>query len=266
MTWDNVYPAAWSLHVKFKTLSFRQGHETAAACLKHYRNTYRERERESKRVFMAVSNSLSFLFPPPPIIFVTAMSVISFTSLAYTGFSEIRGKHLQYSKFWNVASPKASKTKQIKLSSRTGMLLLYTPAFLAGLASFVLFPSQDLRFLLLDSALTLHFFKRIFEVQFSFFPVGILSIYWSKPFSMGLSFSEKWFVYCTWADGPSILNPTYNYKSPTFGLEFILVWNNYIYLRRRRGGKVYIIGWFDTDPEEILKCYNRLFRPFDQCL
>uniref|UniRef100_A0A2N9EHN2 Uncharacterized protein n=1 Tax=Fagus sylvatica TaxID=28930 RepID=A0A2N9EHN2_FAGSY len=114
---------------------------------------------------MVVSMLQSFIFPPPPSLFITAMSVVSLTSLVYTGFSEVRGNHLKYSKFWNVNSPKSGR-KQIKLSSTTGMLILYTPAFLAALTSFLLFPPQDFRSLLLHSALAIHFFKRIFEVLF----------------------------------------------------------------------------------------------------
>jgi hypothetical protein len=113
---------------------------------------------------MAASFLLRFIFPPPPSLFITGMSVISLASLAVIGFSEVKGKHLQYSKFWNVNPPNNGR-KQIKVSSRTGMLILYTPAFLAGLASFVLFQHQDVRFLLVDAALTLHFFKRVFEVK-----------------------------------------------------------------------------------------------------
>jgi hypothetical protein len=113
---------------------------------------------------MAVSFLQGFIFPPPASLFITGMSAIGLTSLAVTGFSEVRGKHLQYSKFWNVNSPKHGR-KQIELSSRTGMLFLYTPAFLAGLASFALFRHQDVRFLLLQAALTLHFFKRVYEVH-----------------------------------------------------------------------------------------------------
>ena len=134
----------------------------------HCRNRGRERERERessnhKRVAMVMSVFLSFIFPPPPSLFIKAMSVVSLTSLANAGFSETRGKHMNYSKFWN-ANSLQSITK-IKLSSRTGMLFLYTPAFLAALTSFVLFPHHDFRTLLLKSALALHFFKRIFEVQ-----------------------------------------------------------------------------------------------------
>jgi len=111
---------------------------------------------------MVMSRLLSFIFPPPPSLVVSTMSVVSLVSLANAGLSEIRGKHLNYSKFWN-ANP--SSEKQIKLSSKAGMLLLYTPAFLAGLASFWIFPHEGLRSTLLQSAVTLHFFKRVFEVS-----------------------------------------------------------------------------------------------------
>ncbi|KAJ7970615.1 3-oxo-5-alpha-steroid 4-dehydrogenase family protein [Quillaja saponaria] len=114
---------------------------------------------------MAMSGLLPFLFPPPPSMFVSAMSVISFVSLGNAGISEVRRKHMQYSKFWNLNS-QVSVDKQIKLSSKTGMLVAYTPAFLAGAASFWIFPQEGLRFSLISFALTLHFFKRIFEVLF----------------------------------------------------------------------------------------------------
>ncbi|XP_044462740.1 steroid 5-alpha-reductase DET2-like isoform X2 [Mangifera indica] len=104
-------------------------------------------------------------FPPPPSFFVTAMSVVTVVSMANGGYSETKGKHVQYSKFFHSNSEK-SAAKQAKVSSRNGMLVLYTPAFLAGLSSFWLFPDEGFRFLLLKSALTFHFFKRIFEVLF----------------------------------------------------------------------------------------------------
>ncbi|KAF3434379.1 hypothetical protein FNV43_RR25482 [Rhamnella rubrinervis] len=115
---------------------------------------------------MALSMLLGFIFPPPPSLFINTMSVITVTSLAFSGLSEIRGNHLQYSKFWDVNPPKSSSptNRTIKLSSRAGMLFLYTPAFLAALSSFLLFPNGDVRLLLLNLALTLHFFKRDFEV------------------------------------------------------------------------------------------------------
>ncbi|KAL4599348.1 hypothetical protein ACB092_11G120300 [Castanea dentata] len=112
---------------------------------------------------MVMSVFLSFIFRPPTSLFIKATAVVILASFAYVGFSEASGKHLKYSKFWNANSLK-STTKQIKLSSRAGMLFLYTPAFLAALTSFVLFPHHDFRTLLLKSVLALHFFKRIFEV------------------------------------------------------------------------------------------------------
>ncbi|XAR53558.1 Very-long-chain enoyl-CoA reductase [Bertholletia excelsa] len=94
--------------------------------------------------------TISLVFEQPPLIFIRVLPLITLVSLAYLGIAESKGKHLQYSKFWNVNANNASvKSLQIKLSSRTGMLMLYTPAFL-----------------LLKLALTIHFFKRIFEVIF----------------------------------------------------------------------------------------------------
>ncbi|XP_022150594.1 very-long-chain enoyl-CoA reductase-like [Momordica charantia] len=110
--------------------------------------------------------SSAFLFPPPPSTFVNVMTVVSSTAMAMSGFSEMNGKHLQYSKFWNANGASKSSSEESKVSSKYGMLLAYTPAFLAGAASFWFFPSDDGRILLLKSALTFHFFKRIFEVLF----------------------------------------------------------------------------------------------------
>ncbi|KAM0019578.1 putative 3-oxo-5-alpha-steroid 4-dehydrogenase/very-long-chain enoyl-CoA reductase [Helianthus debilis subsp. tardiflorus] len=107
---------------------------------------------------------LNFLFPPPPSLFVTTMSVIGISSFANAGYMEIKGKHMQYSKFLNEGV--AKKENGAKLSSRNGMLLAYTPAFVVGLSSLLAFPDQDLRFLLLASSLTVHFLKRVVEVLF----------------------------------------------------------------------------------------------------
>ncbi|KAL9685417.1 hypothetical protein QQ045_022867 [Rhodiola kirilowii] len=75
------------------------------------------------------------------------MSFISVVSLANTGLSEIRGKHLQYSKFWNANLAKSSPLAGIKLSGRAAMALLYAPAMVAALASFVIYPDKDVRYL-----------------------------------------------------------------------------------------------------------------------
>lgn len=120
--------------------------------------------KKTDRIKMAIpSVMLNFLFPPPPSLFVSTMSVIGLTSLSSAGYMEIKGKHMQYSKFLNVGVVK--KEDNTKLSSRNGMLFSYTPAFLVGLASLLVFHDQDLRFMLLASALTAHFLKRVFEVH-----------------------------------------------------------------------------------------------------
>lgn len=107
------------------------------------------------------------IFPAPASGLMTAISAASFIGITASGISEVRGKHLQYSKFWKAGSQNRSPLiKQIKLPSRAGMLLLYAPAFLAGAASFFLFPDEGLRFLLVQLAVSIHFFKRIFEVLF----------------------------------------------------------------------------------------------------
>ncbi|XP_062025253.1 uncharacterized protein LOC133741346 [Rosa rugosa] len=109
-----------------------------------------------------------FVFPPAS-VFITAMSVICFTASAYAGFSEVRGKHLECSKFWknNSNQSDSQKSKQINISSRRGMQITYTPAFLASLTSLVFFPRYgDIRYLLFSSCLTIHFLKRLLEVQF----------------------------------------------------------------------------------------------------
>ncbi|XP_022719952.1 very-long-chain enoyl-CoA reductase-like [Durio zibethinus] len=108
---------------------------------------------------------VKFLFPPS--MFVIATSLASFTPLVISGLSEIRGKHLQYSKFFGVGSQASAVAEsKVKFSSRAGMVMVYTPAFLAGISSFVIFPDVGLRFLLLRSAISIHFFKRVLESLF----------------------------------------------------------------------------------------------------
>lgn len=105
---------------------------------------------------------LKFLYPLPSSLFIIAMSIITFASLAHSGFQESQGKNMQYAKFFNVGTVKTDK--KAKLSGRTGMLIFYTPAFLASVASFALLPNEGLRFALLRLALAIHFFKRVLEV------------------------------------------------------------------------------------------------------
>ncbi|KVI09317.1 hypothetical protein Ccrd_012308 [Cynara cardunculus var. scolymus] len=53
------------------------------------------------------------------------------------------------------------------------MLLFYTPSFLMGLASFVIFNHQDLRFVMVVYVLTIHFFKRILEMLDAAITIGL---------------------------------------------------------------------------------------------
>ncbi|KAL0382721.1 UNVERIFIED_CONTAM: hypothetical protein Scaly_0559400 [Sesamum calycinum] len=115
---------------------------------------------------MVLSVLLKFLYPPPASVVITAMSVISFVSMSNAGWTEMKGKHMQYSKLRSAAGDGDEKKKEkAEVSSKVGMIVLYTPAFLAGVSSFFIFPLADFRFNLLRSAVTTHFFKRVFEVQ-----------------------------------------------------------------------------------------------------
>ncbi|KAJ7974830.1 3-oxo-5-alpha-steroid 4-dehydrogenase family protein [Quillaja saponaria] len=142
----------------------------------------------------SISILKKFLFPAS--LFIWVFSIITLISLANLGFSEIKGNHMLYSKFWNVNSyhqvsdskHNEQKKRRRRLSSKTGMLFGYTPAFLACVASFWIFPHQGSRFLLLKSALTLHFFKRIFEVLFIHKYSGSLSL------GTGISISLSYFI------------------------------------------------------------------------
>ncbi|GFQ06437.1 very-long-chain enoyl-coa reductase [Phtheirospermum japonicum] len=123
---------------------------------------------------MVLSVVSKVIYPPPASVVVNALSVISFLTLSNAGWMEIKGKHMQYSKLGNNKKKKEKDEKAINnkvvVPSKVGMFVLYAPAFVAGLSSFALYPAphfvQDFRFTLLCSAVTLHFFKRVFEVLF----------------------------------------------------------------------------------------------------
>ncbi|XP_071930147.1 uncharacterized protein [Coffea arabica] len=140
---------------------------------------------------------LRFLYPPPPSLFISAMSVISFASLTNAGFQEIKGKHMRYSKFFNVGASVTgdNKQKEAEFSGRTGMLVAYTPAFLAGVASFALVPLEGLRFTLLRSALTIHFLKRLFEVLFVHKYSGVMEVETAITISMSYFLSTASMIY-----------------------------------------------------------------------
>ncbi|KAJ0771344.1 putative 3-oxo-5-alpha-steroid 4-dehydrogenase (NADP(+)) [Helianthus annuus] len=145
---------------------------------------------------MVISFLPTLLFPPPSSLFVTAMSILSCLSLAHGGYMETKGKHIQYSKFFNVAnSKKPTKDQEIKLASRNGMLLLYTPAFLVGLVSFVAFRGRDLRLLMVVSALTIHFFKRVIEVLLVHKYSGYMALEAAIPITLSYTISTATMIY-----------------------------------------------------------------------
>ncbi|KAH7840186.1 hypothetical protein Vadar_013896 [Vaccinium darrowii] len=100
----------------------------------------------------------------PPTGFIKVMSLLTVAFLGNNGITEMRGNQLQYSKFWNVGL--IYPPTGFKVSGRKGMFMVYFPAFLFGFASFCLFPNEGLRFILVKSALTIHFLKRTLEVLF----------------------------------------------------------------------------------------------------
>lgn len=117
---------------------------------------------------MVLSTLLKFIYPPPASWFVTAMTVINGASLVNAGFKEIKGQSMQYSKFFNTNNKnvEASSSKMAKFSGRDGMLLAYSPAFFASVASLAFMQDEGLRFTLVASALAVHYFKRLFETLF----------------------------------------------------------------------------------------------------
>ncbi|XP_043702985.1 3-oxo-5-alpha-steroid 4-dehydrogenase 1-like [Telopea speciosissima] len=161
---------------------------------------------------------LSIVFPPPPSIFIGTMSAVSLMSLAYGGYSEVKGKNMQYSKFWNVNNLQKKKTligkeEVTELSGRTGMFILYTPAFLAGVVSFSIFPDEGLRFMLVDAALTIHFLKRILEVLFIHKYSGKMVLDTVIPITLSYFISTASMIYAQ--------HLTQGFPEPTVDLKYI---------------------------------------------
>lgn len=104
-----------------------------------------------------------FIYYPPASLFVAVISAATFLLLAVLGLAEVRGQHLQYSKF---GGKKDKKGKALTVSSRVGMFLLYFPAFLVSVVWLALFAGDaSPRFLLLACAVSVHFLKRVLEVM-----------------------------------------------------------------------------------------------------
>ncbi|PWA71576.1 3-oxo-5-alpha-steroid 4-dehydrogenase [Artemisia annua] len=162
---------------------------------------------------MAISFLPMVLFPLPPSLFVTVMSIISCLSLANGGYMETKGKHMQYSKFFSVADSKKSKDQEIKLSSRSGMLLLYTPAFLVGHVSFAIFHNRDLRFIMVISVLTIHFFKRVLEVLLVHKYSGSMALDAAISISLSYTISTATMIYAQYL--------SQSFDEPAMDLKYI---------------------------------------------
>ncbi|KAJ6727510.1 3-OXO-5-ALPHA-STEROID 4-DEHYDROGENASE [Salix purpurea] len=167
---------------------------------------------------------LTRLFFPAPLL-IKAMSVVCAVSLGKVGLSEIRGKHMQYSKFLNIGEKKSNK-KQIQVSSRTGMLIAYTPSFLAGAISFGLFPNEDLRFLFVKSTLTFHFFKRILEVLFIHRYSGGVDVESLTPITLSYFTSSVFVIYAQHL-AQALPDPAVDLKYPGIVLFLIGIIGNF---------------------------------------
>ncbi|KAI3734585.1 hypothetical protein L6452_14056 [Arctium lappa] len=205
---------------------------------------------------------LNFLFPPPSSLFVTTMTLVSFSSLTNAGYKETKGKNMQYSKFLNVGVAKKEKEiKETKLSSRNGMFLFYAPSFLVGLTSFFIFPDQDLRFVLLVSALTVHFFKRVLEVSFIHKYSGSMALESAIIVPMSYTLSTATMIYAQFLSR-EVPEPLVDLKYVGIGLFFIGTIGNFYHHwllanLRKKGDKEYKIpkgGLFD-----LVICPHYLF-------
>ncbi|GFQ06438.1 very-long-chain enoyl-coa reductase [Phtheirospermum japonicum] len=132
------------------------------------------------------------LYQEPSSIYRNAFYGMTGLVLLCLWISETLGKPLQYSKFWKSSSSASQKSKQTYLPSKIGMLIFYTPALLVGISSFLLYPNGDIRFLLLKSAITIHFLKRDLEVLFlhkfsGFIGLGTAIIISATYFTMAAS-------------------------------------------------------------------------------
>lgn len=170
--------------------------------------------------------TLSFLFPPPPSVFMAAMSVMMLGGLACFGISEVRGKHLGYSKFWNINSSIIVK-REITISSRIGMLFLYWPAAAAAIVSFFV-PGVvvDTRARLLSLALAIHFLKRVFEVLFIHQYSGRMLLESAIPISFSYCISTVSMIYAQYLS-QDMPEPAIDLKYPGLALFLIGIVGNF---------------------------------------
>lgn len=181
----------------------------------------------------------NIVYQEPSSIYLTATSVMSIFFLGFLVLSELMGKHLEYSKFWNVNNSSPSG-KRVKLSSRTGMLILYTPAALMGLASFVIFPDGGNRFLMLKSAISIHFCKRVLETFFVHKYSGGTGLDSVIVISAGYFFSAATMIYIQ-SLTQGVAEPIIDLKYP--GLVIFLVgisgnfYHHYLLSKLRKGNE-----------------------------
>lgn len=135
------------------------------------REKRREESRAEKRREMIAKTLSDCVYQEHSSISKNAFYLLTLLWLFSLGVLEITGKHLQYSRFWNSSS---NKSKKVLLSSKIGMLILYTPALIAGISSYGLLPNGPTRFLMLKSAITIHFLKRDIEVYDLFILISML--------------------------------------------------------------------------------------------
>ncbi|KAJ9553776.1 hypothetical protein OSB04_017821 [Centaurea solstitialis] len=193
------------------------------------------------------------------------MTVVSFSSLTNAGYKEIKGKHMQYSKFLNVGVAEKEKEKEgVKLSSKNGMLLFYAPSFCMGLTSFFVFQHHDPRFVLFVSALTIHFFKRVLEVLFLHKYSGSMALESAIVVATSYALSTATMIYAQFLsqDAPE---PSVDLKYVGLGLFMIGIMGNLYHHwllanLRKKGDKGYKIpegGLFD-----LVICPHFLFEIF----
>ncbi|KAL4576685.1 hypothetical protein LXL04_012783 [Taraxacum kok-saghyz] len=175
---------------------------------------------------MTISLFQTLLYPPPSSLFVNVMSILSCLSLSNGGYMETKGKHMQYSKFFNVVASKKAKVQETMVGSRIGMLLFYTPAFFVGLGSFAIFSDRDLRFTILISVLTIHFLKRVLEVLFVHKYSGSMALEATITISLSYTISTLTMIYAQYLSHEHS-KPTIDLKNVGTVLFFVGIVGNF---------------------------------------
>lgn len=155
----------------------------------------------------------SLIFREPSSLYVTAISGVTLLFVGYLGISELMGKHLNYSKFWNVQNSPSTYVKKVKISSRTGMLLLYSPAAIAGLSSFLISPNGGVRYLMVKAAVSIHFSKRVFETLFVHKYSGAMMLDSAILISSSYLFAASGMIY--------IQSMTVGFAEPSIDLKYL---------------------------------------------